>query len=179
MVGDPSQEWALFPKRWFLGFHTLAAKSCKCTQRKKSYDPPPLPLNSRGSRASPQRNCGLSELSFSAICLLFSWCLVQTSLTWQMVLTYYLPTHLYQLIQVCHTHDQYLRIQPLVFFILFIHLKVHLWFGDGHGATNGCSWSNQLTGGGQSYRTCQTTKTMRTTVCSVQLSFYWYYIHPN
>lgn len=157
----------------------LAAKSCKCTQRKKSYDPPPLPLNSRGSRASQQRNCGLSELSFSAICLLFSWCLVQTSLTWQGVLTYYLPTHLYQLIQVCHTHDQYLRIQPLVFFILFIHLKVHLWFGDGHGATNGCSWSNQLTGGGQSYRTCQTTKTMRTTVCSVQLSFYWYYIHPN
>lgn len=93
MVGDPSQECVLFPKRWFLGFHTLAAKSCKCTQRKKSYDPPPLPLNSRGSRASPQRNCGLSELSFSAICLLFSWCLVQTSLTWQGVLTYYLPTH--------------------------------------------------------------------------------------
>lgn len=66
----------------------LAAKSCKCTQRKKSYDPPPLPLNSRGSRASQQRNCGLSELSFSAICLLFSWCLVQTSLTWQGVITY-------------------------------------------------------------------------------------------
>lgn len=103
----------------------------------------------------------------------YSQCLVQTILRYQpypfqeswYLVTYTLTLstkHLYQLIWLTwantgetQTQSQYLSIQVLVFFILFIHLKVHLCFGDGHCTVNGRSRGDQFTGGGQCYRACQ------------------------
>lgn len=119
------------------------------------------------------RVCIITAPPFSRCQPQYSQCLVQTILRYQpypfqeswYLVTYTLTLstkHLYQLIWLpwadtgeTQTQSQYLSVQLLVFFVLFIHLKVHLCFGDGHCTINGRSRGDQFTGGGQCYRACQ------------------------